>query len=72
MFKATDSRGRSVLAMAARGGSHDVFLQALKVFKNEFTDDQVCYSLESVYRFPPSSIHYYVYTLYPNLLSRGS
>ena len=41
LLKATDRRGRSVLAMAARGGSEDVFLRALKVLKEEFIDDQL-------------------------------
>ena len=41
LLKATDRRGHSVLAMAARGGSENVFSRALKVIKEEFIDDQV-------------------------------
>ena len=43
LLKATDRRGRSVLAMAARGGNEEVFLRALNVFTEEFTDIQVLY-----------------------------
>ena len=47
MLERKDRRGRSVLAMAARGGNGDVFQQALTVLEELYTDDQV----RAVYTF---------------------
>ena len=41
MLERKDRRGRSVLAMAARGGSGELFQQARKVLEELYTDDQV-------------------------------
>ena len=47
LLKATDRGGRSVLAMAARGGSGNVFLQALNFLREEFADDQVLHAIDT-------------------------
>ena len=36
-----------MLAMAARGGNGNVFLQALDFLKEECTDDQVLYAIDT-------------------------
>ena len=36
-----------MLAMAARGGNGNVFFQALDFLKEEFTDDQVLYAIDT-------------------------
>ena len=41
LLERKDRRGRSVLSIAARGGSGELFQQALKVLEEVYTDDQV-------------------------------
>lgn len=41
LLERKDRRGRSVLGMAARGGSGELFQQALKVIEELYTDGEV-------------------------------